>query len=127
MRAIIDAFRRGGGEGKPLYLQAQLSFARDAAAALHEAWHQWRFAILPSPVLATLRMPADFDAAVAHVSPEALRETIRTSSDWRQHVAWLQEDAEMGFEEINLHNVGRTEQERFIDVFGEHVLPALKR
>ena len=28
MRRIVDAFRRGGGEGKPVYLQAQLAFAK---------------------------------------------------------------------------------------------------
>ncbi|HEX2091618.1 MAG TPA: TIGR03885 family FMN-dependent LLM class oxidoreductase, partial [Longimicrobiaceae bacterium] len=42
MRAIIDAFRRGGGEGKPVFLQAQLSFARREEDALRAAWEQWR-------------------------------------------------------------------------------------
>ncbi len=33
----------------------------------------------------------------------------------------------MGFEEINLHSIPRENQEHFIDVFGERVLPELKR
>ena len=35
-----------------------------------------------------------------------------------------QELAELGFDEIYLHHVGQ-EQRRFIEAFGEHVLPAL--
>ena len=37
----------------------------------------------------------------------------------------LRELATLGFDEIYLHHVGR-EQERFIDAFGEHVLPELR-
>ncbi len=33
----------------------------------------------------------------------------------------------MGFEEINLHCVHREQQERFIEVFGERVIPELAR
>ena len=34
LRAVIDAFREGGGEGKPLYLQVHLSWAADEETAL---------------------------------------------------------------------------------------------
>lgn len=125
MRETIDAFRRGGGEGKPIYLQAQLSFARTDEEALRGAWEQWRTVKLPSPVLGELRTPAQFDAVGEGVRPDEVKEKMRVSADVEQHLAWLQEDAEMGFEEINIHCVHREEQERFIDVFGEKVLPRL--
>ena len=127
MQQIIDAFRQGGGEGKPLYLQAQLSFARSKGDALRGAWEQWRSAMFPSPVLAQLPTPAHFDAAGEYVRPEDIKKKMRSSADPEQHLEWLQGDAEMGFVEINLHNVHREEQERFIDVFGERVLPKLVR
>jgi hypothetical protein len=50
---------------------------------------------------------------------------MRVSADPEQHLAWLADDVEMGFEEINLHCVHREQQERFIEVFGERVLPRL--
>lgn len=125
MRRVIDAFHRGGGEGKPLFLQVQLAFGRDEAAAAREAWEQWRTVRFESPVLATLRTPAEFDAAGEFVREADVRERVRVSSDWEQHLAWLHEDVEMGFEEINLHNIPRSEQRRFLDVFGERVLPEL--
>lgn len=127
MRKILDAFRENGGEGKPLFLQAQLSFARTRDEAVEAAWEQWRAALFPSPVLATLRTPAEFDAAGAYVRKEDVAEKIRCSADPEQHLAWLLEDLELGFQEVHLHNVCRTEQERFIDVFGERVLPELAR
>ena len=125
MRDIVEAFRRGGGEGKPLYLQAQLAFARTDDDALRRAWEQWRFALFPSSVLADLRTTAQFDAICGAVTPEEVRRKLRVSADPERHLRWLEEDLELGFAEINLHNVCREEQERFIDVFGEKVLPRL--
>lgn len=125
MRKTVDAFRRGGGEGKPLYLQAQLSFAGTEQEALRGAWEQWRTVRLPSPVLSDLRLPSQFDAIGEGIRPDEVKETMRVSADVEQHLAWLREDVEMGFEEINLHCVHVEQQERFIDVFGETVLPRL--
>jgi len=127
MRKIIDAFRRGGGEGKPLYLQAQLSFGKSDAAALEAAWTQWRAAMFPSPVLAELKLPAMFDAAAEYVTRDDVKGKMRISADPEQHLEWLLGDLDLGWEEINLHCVNRAEQERFIDVFGEKVLPELRK
>jgi coenzyme F420-dependent glucose-6-phosphate dehydrogenase len=127
LREMIEAFGEGGGEGKPIFLQAQLAFGRDRERALREAWEQWRSAQFDSAVLATLRMPAEFDDAARTMRPEDVDQRLRVSDDWRQHLDWLAEVAALGFEEINIHNVPRSEQERFIDVFGERVLPELMR
>ena len=125
MRRIVDAFREGGGEGKPIFLQAQLSFAKTREEAAEAAWDQWRFSVLSSPVLAVLRTPAEFDEATKHVRREDVVSRVRTSADPEQHLEWLLRDAELGYEEINLHNVCKTEQERFIEVFGERVIPRM--
>ena len=127
MRAVVDAFRRGGGEGKPIYLQAQLSFARTEEEALRGAWEQWRTVKLPSPVLSDLRLPSQFDAIGEGIRPDEVKEKMRVSADVEQHLEWLAGDVEMGFEEINLHCVHREQQERFIDVFGERVVPVLAK
>lgn len=127
MRKIIDAFRRGGGEGKPLFLQAQLSFGKTDEDALRAAHDQWRSVMFPSPVLAELRMPAQFDMAGELVRPEDIDQKVRVSADPERHLEWLRGDAELGFTEINIHCIHRGEQERFIEVFGERVLPELMK
>jgi alkanesulfonate monooxygenase SsuD/methylene tetrahydromethanopterin reductase-like flavin-dependent oxidoreductase (luciferase family) len=75
-------------------------------------------------MLAELQTPAQFDAAAEFVKPEDLKDSVRISADPEQHIEWLQKDVELGFSEIILHNVNR-QQQGFIEVFGERVLPAL--
>ncbi len=75
-------------------------------------------------VLTDLRRPAQFDTLGQHVQPEELEGKIRISSDVSRHLAWIEEDLQLGFTEVYLHNVNR-EQEQFIDTFGEKVLPQL--
>ena len=127
MQRIVDAFREGGGEGKPLFLQAQLSWAPDEKTALDEAYEQWGSVQFPSSVLAALRMPEDFAAAGEYTRKEDINKKVRVSSSPEQHLEWLLEDVEMGFEEINLHSIPRSTQERFIETFGERVLPELAK
>jgi len=124
MADVVDAFREGGGEGKPMILQAQLSFARSEEAAEAAALEQWGTNILGSPVLAELRMPADFEAAAEFIRAGDVRGPVRISSEPERHLDWILSDIEAGFSTILLHNV-HPDQETFIGDFGEHVLPQL--
>ncbi|MFZ6180827.1 TIGR03885 family FMN-dependent LLM class oxidoreductase [Nannocystis pusilla] len=122
---VIEAFREGGGEGKPVHLKVQLAYAAGEAAALREAWEQWRTNVFASDVLAELRTPAQFEAAAAFVTPEAMRGPVRVAADPSRHVEWLARDAELGVDLVSLHHVGR-EQRRFIEDFAARVLPQLR-
>ncbi|MFD3166795.1 TIGR03885 family FMN-dependent LLM class oxidoreductase [Herpetosiphon sp. NSE202] len=125
-RAFIEAFRTNGGEHKPIFLQAQTSYATSYEAALAGAYDQWRNAALPSTISTELRMPSQFDQLVDLIPREKLPEHIRISADLGQHREWLQQDIELGFERIYIHNVNQ-EQLPFLHAFGEHVLPTLDR
>jgi coenzyme F420-dependent glucose-6-phosphate dehydrogenase len=125
LRKVVEAFRRGGGEGKPLFLQVGLNWAPSEAEALHGAHEQWRTNVLGGEVNWELRLPADFDTATRFVRPEDMRESVLISSDPGQHAAWLAEFIEIGFEELQLHQVG-CNQHSFIDAFGAKVLPQLR-
>jgi coenzyme F420-dependent glucose-6-phosphate dehydrogenase len=124
-KEFIQAFREGGGQGKPMFLQAQTSYAPTDEEALQSAHEQWRNNIMESRVLTQLRMPEEFDAIGNLIKPDDLHGHIRISSDIQKHIEWLQQDVELGFERIFIHNVNR-EQERFIRTFGDKVLPRLK-
>lgn len=125
LKPVVDAFRRGGGAGKPMILKVQLSYDRTEAAAQHGAYDQWRNNVFKSRVLSELRTVEQFDAAGEFIQPDELAQHVRISADPQQHIAWLQQDIELGFDELILHNVNR-QQEPFIEEFGEKVLPALK-
>jgi coenzyme F420-dependent glucose-6-phosphate dehydrogenase len=122
---IIDAFRRGGGAGKPMYLQMQLSYAHEYQEALDGAFDQWRTNILPPEVLADLSRPQQFDAAAQFIRPEDLKDEMLISTDPQDFINQIQHGVDLGFETIILHNVNR-DQELFIKDFGKHVLPYVK-
>lgn len=122
LRRLVAAFREGGGEGKPLYLQIHLSIAATDDAARANAYDQWRTPILPGIVNEFLKSPAQLEAATSFVRPEDLDDFVRISADPGRHIEWLQADRALGFSHLYLHNVGRNQQE-FIDIFGDQVLP----
>jgi coenzyme F420-dependent glucose-6-phosphate dehydrogenase len=124
LKEVVDAFQAGGGKVKPMFLQAQISYAASDDEARRAAHEQWRTTIFESPVLTALRMPAQFDAAAEFVDPEDVVEAVRVSADLEQHSEWIRGDAELGFSAIYLHDVHR-DQETFIRDFGEQVIPAV--
>jgi hypothetical protein len=109
-----------------MFLKAQISYAATDEAAAKGAHEQWRVNIFENSVLTDLRLPAQFDTLGAHVQPNELEGKIRMSSDVQRHIDWIAEELELGFSEIYLHNVNR-EQEQFIDMFGEKVLPQIRK
>jgi coenzyme F420-dependent glucose-6-phosphate dehydrogenase len=122
LRRVVEAFRHGGGEKKPLHLQVGLNWAPTEAEALAGAHEQWRYCVLGGEVNWELRSPEHFDTATRHVKPEDMRRSLLISSDLGRHAAWLAEYAEMGFAELHLHQVGRN-QRAFIEAFGSQVIP----
>ncbi|WP_035994334.1 TIGR03885 family FMN-dependent LLM class oxidoreductase [Leptolyngbya sp. KIOST-1] len=126
LKPLVEAFRRGGGEGKPMILKVQLSYDRTQEAALAGAHQQWRNNVFESVMLSDTRTVEQFDVAGAFVTPADMEGQVRISADPQQHLDWLKTDIELGFDELILHNVN-TAQAQFIDTFGETVIPALTK
>jgi alkanesulfonate monooxygenase SsuD/methylene tetrahydromethanopterin reductase-like flavin-dependent oxidoreductase (luciferase family) len=124
LQRVIDAFRDGGGAGRPIYLQVHLSWASSEDEALRIAHEQWRTNVFAPPLCWDLETVEQFDLAAAHVRPEDLHDAVLVSADTGQHAAWLSELGELGFDQIHLHHVGQ-DLRPFIDAFGERVLPEL--
>jgi coenzyme F420-dependent glucose-6-phosphate dehydrogenase len=121
---VVKAWKDNGGEGKPMLLKVQLSYDKDKEGALKGAHEQWKTNIFGSDMLAELRVPMQFEQAAQHIQPEDLQEHVNISHDVNQHLDWLEQYIELGFHELVLHNVNKN-QEQFIDVFAEKVLPEL--
>jgi len=125
LRRMIDAFREGGGPQGPLVLQVHVSWAPTEEEALGIAYDQWRTNVFDPPVCWDLATIEEFDERARDVTPDQVRRKVLVSSDLQQHVEWLRELADLGFDELALHHVGQ-DLDPFIDAFGEHVLPALR-
>jgi probable non-F420 flavinoid oxidoreductase len=124
LRATVEAFKRGGGEGKPMRLQAAISFERSERAAEIAAYHNWGIGSLQVSELQDISSPAEFDRLVARHSVPEVAETLRVSADIDKHLQWILNDYELGFEAIYLHFVGKNIQQ-FISEFASRVIPKL--
>lgn len=122
---FIEAFQRGGGTGKPMYLQALHAYDDDYNTALQGAWRAWRTNVFGSEVQADLKTPAHFEAVGNLIRPEDMTKVVRISIDLEDHIKWLEEDVSLGFDHIFVHNAAPN-QEKFIHAFADKVLPVLK-
>jgi coenzyme F420-dependent glucose-6-phosphate dehydrogenase len=120
LRKVVDAFRRNGGAGKPMMLQAVHSYARDPEVALEDAFQRWRFPVLESQLLEDTESPATFDELTKNTTREEIAKRLRISSSVEQHLAFLTEDFELGFDRVYVHNVSKE-----MDAFFEDLAPAM--
>lgn len=121
-RRVIEAFREGGGENKPVCVQAKIAWDETQEKALAGAHEQWRTNILCGDVVWDIRNPTGFENATEHVRPEDVAGAVAVSSDLGRHAAWLSDWIEMGVDEVLVHNVAPN-QRAFLEAFGERVLP----
>ena len=106
LRAILDAYRSHGGEGKPAYLQVHLSIGETEQRALEVAHREWAHGALGGPLAWEVATPEAFDVATKHVRPEDVRDSVRIATSLERQIEWLQQDLEMGFDRVYLHLVG---------------------
>jgi probable non-F420 flavinoid oxidoreductase len=124
LEQVISAFRDGGGDGKPVYVQVHLSWAPEEAEALAVAHDQWRTNVFSSELAWNLELPAQFDTAAAFVRPEDVCRAVVVSADLGFHRDALAAIAGCGVDGLYLHHVGE-DQRAFVETFGAHVLPEL--
>jgi probable non-F420 flavinoid oxidoreductase len=122
LRRVLEAFRGGGGEGKPAYLQVHVSWAETDDEAQAIAFDQWRTNVFAPPLCWDLELPAHFDEAARFVRPEDVAASVLISADVAWHRDQLCELVALGFDGVWIHHVGR-DQLPFIDAFGEQVVP----
>jgi probable non-F420 flavinoid oxidoreductase len=122
LRPMLDAFREGGGEGKPVGVQVKVAWAPTEEEALAGAYDQWRTNVFDSTLMADLETVEQFEAAAAHVRPDDLHPHVLVSADPARHAARLHELADLGVDEVYVHQVP-VEQDGFLDVYGDEVLP----
>lgn len=123
LRRVIGAYRDAGGRGD-VYVQAQVSLedTRDEARAV--AHDQWRTNVFPSPLSWDLDTARHFDQAAAHVTAEAVAESVLCTGDPAELAAHLSELGQAGAARVYVHGVAK-DQPRFIERMGERVLPEL--
>jgi len=124
----FDAGAREAGKDPsvmPKVLQLHLSWAPTDEEALANAMTEWPNGGMKFPK-ADIRSPFDFAQIAKLVRPEDFDGRMVISADPDRHRAEIQKFADLGFDRIYLHNVGRNQRE-WIDVFAADVLPKITR
>jgi len=109
----------------PRVLQLHLSWAPTHEAAVRNALVEWPNGGMKFPK-SDIRSPYELEQMAKLVRAEDFEGRMVISSDPDVHRAHIQKYADLGFDRIYLHNVGRNQRE-WIDVFGRDVLPKLGR
>jgi G6PDH family F420-dependent oxidoreductase len=104
--ALVDAFRKAGGDGKPTWSQIPVCWGPSADAALEVAHRQFRWSALGWKVQSELPNPVNFDAATGTVRPEDLADEIPHGPDPEPYVAAARKHADAGFERVALLQIG---------------------
>ncbi len=125
LEKMVRAFRGGEGDGKPMALKVQISYAASKEEALKGAWEQWKNNIFPSKLISEINNPEQFDALGEKVRPEDLEKHVLISNEASYFIEKIKAYRDLGFEKIIIHNVNNG-QEDYIRFFGKEVLPSLK-
>ena len=121
-----DGAREAGKDPakSPKVLQLHLSWADTDEAAMANALHEWPNGGMAFPKQ-DIKNP-ELEQMAKLVRAEDFDGRMVISADPDVHRAHIQRFADLGFDRIYLHNVGRNQRE-WIDVFARDVLPALVR
>jgi G6PDH family F420-dependent oxidoreductase len=129
--ALFARFDEGAREAgrdpsrMPRLLQLHLSWAPTDEEAMANALAEWPNGGMRFPK-ADIRSPFEFEQIARMVRPDDFEGRMIVSSDPEVHRARIQRYADLGFDRIYLHNVGRNQRE-WIDVFARDVLPKVTR
>ncbi len=128
---VIESYRAAcddaGKEPGEIVLQAGMSWAEDDDAALEGA-RVWKSTQITDYFTDDWHDPkAMYERAESEVSDDDFKEAYIISSDPKQHVERIREIEELGATVVCLQNGSGSAPERALEVYGESVLPVLKR
>ncbi|HVL93610.1 MAG TPA: TIGR03557 family F420-dependent LLM class oxidoreductase [Acidimicrobiales bacterium] len=121
---LIDAFRAGGGAGKPVYGQATVCWAADTEQAVKTAMEIWPNAGISGQLSQDLPTPAHFEQAAQMVTEEKVTAKVVCGPEVERHVELVKSYADAGITHVYLHQVG-PDQEGFFRFWGQELRPAL--
>jgi len=122
---LIDAFRKGGGVGKPTQGGFKVCFGNDRGTAVRNAHRLWSTELVPGELAQVLPQPAHFEQAASLVTEEAVAGHFVCGDDPDEHLRELASYVDAGFDEVYVNQIG-PEQKGFFEFYGREILPQLE-
>jgi G6PDH family F420-dependent oxidoreductase len=124
--SVAEAFRLGGGAGKPMYGQATVCWAKTEPEARRTAFKWWPNAAIKGELSAELPLPAHFEQAAKMVTEDDVAEAMVCGPDVDRHLEQISKYVEAGYEYVYIHQVG-PDQAGFMRFYQQEVMPRLER
>jgi G6PDH family F420-dependent oxidoreductase len=112
---LVSEWRRLGGLG-PAYAEMPLAWAADEESAVREVLEKNSFALTGWQVMSELPNPANFEAAMAVITPDEVRDHFACGPDPERHLAVAQQYVDAGFDHLVAMNAG-PDPDGFMDFF----------
>lgn len=122
---LVEAFRTGGGAGKPTQGGFKVCWSGDREEAVRNAARLWSTELLPGELAQVLPQPAHFEQAASLVSREAVAEHFVCGDDPDEHVRALSTYFDAGYDEVFVNQIG-PEQKGFFEFYRREILPRLE-
>jgi len=119
---VVEGFRAAGGDGKPRYVQMNVCWAEDEAAARRTAREICGNVALKGDLGQVLSYPAEYEQAITMLSEDDVAEVITCGPDPERHVAAIQASLDAGFDHVHVYQVG-PDQEGFFRFYEREILP----
>ena len=123
---VLDAFRSGGGQGKPIYGQLTMCWAEKREDAIRTAHAMWPNAAIRGEASQELPVPAHFEQLAEMVTPEEIAEAMPCGPDPEPVIEKIRAYEEAGFDHVYLHQVG-SDQAGFLRFAEREILPVVGR
>jgi G6PDH family F420-dependent oxidoreductase len=124
-KETVDAFRRAGGDGKPVYGEVSVCWAKDEKTARKTAHEWWPTAAMSGQLGQELALPAHFEQVTPMVTEDAVAEEVTCGPDAQRHIEAIRKYVDAGFDHVCIHQVG-PDQTGFIEFYRREVLPAFE-
>ncbi len=121
---LVQTWQQLGGHG-PAYAEVPLAWAPDEEAAVQAVLEKNSFALTGWKVMAELPNPVNFEAAVASITADQVREQFACGPDVSRHLAVAQQFADAGFDHLVAMNAG-PDPDGFLDFFARELAEPLR-
>jgi G6PDH family F420-dependent oxidoreductase len=121
---LVSTWHRLGGHG-PVFGEMPLAWAEDQDAAVRAVLEKSTFALTGWKVMAELPNPVNFQAAVASIGPDEVREQFACGPDVKRHVQVAQQYVNAGFDHLVAMNAG-PDPDGFMDFFARDLAGPLR-
>jgi len=122
---IIKNFKNAGGEGKPCWGEATVSWAKTDEDAKKQAYEFWPIKANTVQINADMPTPTHFEQLGGIINQDILAEMMVCSSSTQEHINEINNYIKAGFDHVCINNVAK-DQNGFIEFCKREILPVFK-